>query len=376
MDDPLFRPFEVRKLRLPNRIVMAPMGQGRAPGGALDPGYVDYFRCRAEGEVGLIISGASSIDHPHAALDGNEPHFHGPSLGRWREIAQAVHQCGGRMVPQVGHAGLQGLAAEPPPWLGMAPSGIWMKAAELGSEPVWEQRAGPMTLDEIDAVVAAFADAAASAQTIGFDGIEIHAGHGFLIDQFLWSHTNRRDDDYGADRTRFAAEIISACRSAVGEDFPIFMRLSQFKMTDYAARLAGTPAELEALLRPLVDAGVDVFDCSQRRFWRAEFADSPLNLAGWVKKLSGRAAIGGGGVGLEKTSLEYGAAGVYFQTATPSADHLNDLRERLDRDEFDLVSVGRAVLADPAWARKVRLGATDQLRPYGPEALAWGSEAG
>jgi 2,4-dienoyl-CoA reductase-like NADH-dependent reductase (Old Yellow Enzyme family) len=371
MSDPLFQPFQSGSLSLRNRIVMSPMGQGKAPGGIPDPRYVDYFQARAEGETGLIISGTTAVDHPQAPFDDHEPRMHGAALPVWQRIIAAVHASGGRMIPQLGHAGLQGLAPEPPPWLGLSPSGVWMKGAQVGWEPEGETREAPMSLAQIEAVIAAFVRGAQTAQSLGFDGVEIHGAHGFLIDQFLWARTNERTDVYGAERSRFAAEIVQACRSAVGPEFPILFRFSQFKMTDYAARLAATPEDLEAVLRPLVDAGVSLFDCSQRRFWRAEFADSQLNLAGWVKKLSGRPTIGGGGVGLDKTSLEYGETGVYAQVASASAAHLDELRERLDRGEFDLVSIGRAILGDPQWARKVRTGATDSLQPYRPEVLAW-----
>ncbi|OCC23037.1 12-oxophytodienoate reductase [Croceicoccus estronivorus] len=370
MTDPLFRPIAIGTLTLPNRVVMAPMGQGQAPGGQPDPGYAGFYRRRAEGEVGLIISGATAIGHPTAALDDYEPHFHGGALDEWARIVREVHEAGGRIVPQLGHAGLQGIAAAAPAWPGIGPSGIWLPGAQAGM-PAGPERADghAMTLDDIDEVIAAFVRAARDAQALGFDGIEVHAAHGFLIDQFLWTRTNRRADAYGGERARFAAEIVAACRAATGPDFPILMRLSQFKMTDYDATLADDPAGLEALLAPIADAGVDLFDCSQRRFWRAEFAGSPLNFAGWAKKLTGRPTIGGGGIGLEKTALEYGDDGIYARQAEAETSHLEELRARLDRGEFDLVSLGRAILGDPAWARKVRDGAAGTLQPYRPELL-------
>lgn len=370
MTDPLFTPLRIGTLDLPNRIAMAPMGQGKAPGGMPDPGYAPFYARRAEGGVGLIVSGAMAIDHPLAALDENEPYFHGEALAIWQTTARMVHAAGGRMIPQIGHAGLQGLAPVAPPWPGTGPSGIWLPAAQVGL-PVGSGRADGrvMTLNDIDAVIAAFAKGARDARDVGFDGLEIHGAHGFLIDQFLWSRTNMRDDAYGADRVRFAVEIVAACRAAVGPDFPIAMRFSQFKMTDYAARLAETPAELEAIVVPLADAGVDFFDCSLRRFWRPEFPESPLNLAGWIKKLTGRPTIAGGGIGLEKTALEYGEEGVYGRVAGVSVDYLDDVRERLDRGEFDLVALGRSILGDAAWATKVRDGLHDTLQPYRPEVL-------
>ena len=155
----------------------------------------------------------------------------------------------------------------------------------------------------------------------------------------------------------------------VGPDFPISFRVSQFKMTDYAARVAQTPEELETVVRPLVDAGVDLFDCSLRRFWRPEFEGSAMNLAGWIRKLGGRPTVAGGGIGLAKTAMEYGQEGIYATVAESSLAHLDDVRERIVRGEFDLIALGRSILGDAAWAAKVREGAHDMLQPYRPEVL-------
>src|SRR5690606_37179672 len=115
--------------------------------------------------------------------------------------------------------------------------------------------------------------------------------HGYLIDQFLWHVPNRRMDGYGGsavNRARLAVEIVQECRRRVGPDFPLLIRLSQWKTTDYTAKLGETPQELEALLCPIADAGVDLIDCSQRRFWQPEFDGSDMNFAGWTKKLTGK----------------------------------------------------------------------------------------
>lgn len=151
-------------------------------------------------------------------------------------------------------------------------------------------------------LINAFAKAAADAKRLGFDGVELHGAHGYLIDQFFWKETNRRTDEYGGDltgRTRFASRIIHAVRKAVGSRFPIIFRFSQWKTGHYDAKLAYTPEELEAFLAPLTDAGVDIFDCSTRRFWEPEFEGSRLNLAGWTRKLTGKPTISVGSVGLK-----------------------------------------------------------------------------
>jgi 2,4-dienoyl-CoA reductase-like NADH-dependent reductase (Old Yellow Enzyme family) len=225
-----------------------------------------------------------------------------------------------------------------------------------------------MTDSDIADVIAGFAVAAENAKRLGFDGIEIHGGHGSLVDQFFWDRTNLRSDGYGGKRlrarTRFAVEIISACRRLVGADFPIFMRVSQFKMTDYTAQLARTPNELADLVEPLADAGVDLFDCSQRRFWQPTFEDSQLNLAGWVKKLTGRPTMTCGGIGLDETAADFGESGVYGKTANVSTQQLEKLCGMIDRGEVDLAALARAVLGDAAWAAKIKEGRAGEVVPF------------
>jgi 2,4-dienoyl-CoA reductase-like NADH-dependent reductase (Old Yellow Enzyme family) len=357
----LFRPFTAGGLTVPNRIVMAPMTRGFSPDGVPGRDVAAYYARRAANGVGLIITEGTVINHPAAASSPAVPHFHGTeALAGWTGVVEAVHAAGGRIMPQLWHVGTSRRpGAEPnraaPP---IGPSGL---------DAAGDRVAAPMTEAEIDAVIAAFGAAAASARRTGFDGIELHGAHGYLIDQFLWSRTNRRTDSYGGDlaaRTRFAAEVVAECRRAVGPDFPIVFRFSQWKTRDLDARPLRTPADLEQLLGPLVTAGVDLFHCSTRRFWQPEFPDSDLNLAGWTRKLTGRPTVTVGSVGL---AAEFLLAPGPDHTVGPS--NLDQLLTRLERDEFDLVAVGRALLADPAWAVKVRDGRTDEFVPYQESAL-------
>jgi len=210
-----------------------------------------------------------------------------------------------------------------------------------------------LTESEIDEIIAAFARSARNAVDAGFDGIAIHGAHGYLPDTFFWEETNHRTDRWGGDpssRARFAAEVVRAVRAAVGEELPIFFRFSQWKLQDYDAKIARTPAELEALLGPIADAGADVFDASARYYDAPEFPGSDLNLAGWAKKLTGRIAMTVGGVGLNNAMHESQKAG------GAQGVRLDALVRRFRRGEFDLVGVGRSLLGDPAWTRKARLG--------------------
>jgi 2,4-dienoyl-CoA reductase-like NADH-dependent reductase (Old Yellow Enzyme family) len=130
-------------------------------------------------------------------------------------------------------------------------------------------------------------------------------------------------------------------------------------------KLAHTPQEMEAWLTPLAEAGVDIFHCSQRRFWEPEFENSDLNFAGWVKKLTGQATITVGSVGLSGEFL----AGFAGEASTPNAESLDELLRRLDRGDFDLVAVGRALIVEPEWVEKIQAGQADGLKGFSRETL-------
>ena len=360
----LFRPLDIGPLHLANRVVMAPMTRQRSPGGVPGLDVAEYYARRATGGVGLIITEGTYVEHPSAGEHASVPRFYGEdALDGWSRVVDAVHAGGSRIIPQLWHVGASRKAGAPPfpdaPV--MSPSGLLLDGSPIGEAgPVPGQR-------DLDAVVKAFADGAADAYRLGFDGVELHGAHGYLLDSFLWANTNRRSDAYGGDayaRTRLAREIVAAVREATSPEFPIVLRMSQWKSGAYDARLAETPQELETILTPLADAGVDVFHGSSRRYWEPEFAGSSLNLAGWMKKLTGRPAISVGSVGLDGHFLDTFAGG------TPSATGIEQLLERLSADEFDLIAVGRTLLGDPAWAEKIRTGRIDELTPFTPAALA------
>ncbi len=227
-----------------------------------------------------------------------------------------------------------------------------------------------MTQEDINDVVAAFARAAADAKACGFDAVELHGAHGYLIDQFFWEGTNQREDAYGgslAKRSRFAVEVIEAVRAAVGADFPIIFRFSQWKQQDFSARLVHTPAELGEFLAPLSAAGVDIFHCSTRRFWEPEFEGSALNLAGWTRELTGKPTITVGSVGLNADFIPKPGE-TTFREAEPAS--LDELRRRLEAQEFDLVAVGRALIANPDWVQRVAEDDLARVRAFRKEDLA------
>lgn len=358
----LFQPLQLKSLALKNRIVMAPMSRSRSPDGIPGSDVASYYRRRAAGEVGLILSEGAVVDRPVSRNDPNMPLFHGnAALAGWQQVISDVHKAGGKMGPQLWHVGAAPSLVEgwTPPGPLDSPSGLAGPGQVSGDA---------MTDEAVADTITAFGRAAADAKRLGFDVVELHGAHGFLIDQFFWSATNRRTDRFGGasitERGRFGVEVIRTVRAAVGPDFPILVRLSQWKVQDYNARIASTPDEMTEWLAPLVEAGADGLHCSQRRFYEPEFAGSDLNFAGWAKKLTGAPTITVGSVGLTGEIM----AAYAGEGSQPVA--LDEVVRRLDRGDFDLVAVGRPLLQDPQWAVKVKGGRTAELMEFEASAMA------
>lgn len=359
----LFTPFTINKLELPNRVVMAPMTRNFSPNNVPGDNVAAYYRRRAEGDTGLIITEGTYINHPSAGAYENVPFFYGDeALAGWKKVVDEVHAAGAKIAPQLWHTGImrgvggEGMTMEPyPDSPAMGPSGLLMPGKEIGHT---------MSLEDIEQVSQAYIQGAVDARAAGFDCIELHGAHGYMIDQFFWEGTNQRTDDYGGSivkRTKFAADIIRGIREKVGPDYPVIFRFSQWKLMNYQARLVDSPEQLEQFLQPLCDAGVDVFHCSTRRFWLPEFEGSDLNLAGWTKKITGKPCITVGSVSLEDEFLDSEARGIAEHSEPAS---IGNLATRLKRGDFDLVAVGRSLIPNPDWPKLVRAGQESQLLAY------------
>ena len=362
--DFLFTPFSIGKLALKNRIVMAPMTRSFSPGHVPGENVAAYYRRRAEASVGLILSEGVSPNAVTATGTPDVPNIvTAAAKAGWKKVASDVKAAGGKMGLQIWHEGPYRNPAksdhpEIPSW---SASGF-----KVAGKPHWPA----MTETEIETAIEEFVAAALATKEAGFDCVEFHGAHSYLIDSFFWSETNLRTDKWGGDwkgRTRMSCEIIRRARAKVGPDFPLIIRLSQWKQQDFTFRLAPTPDEMAAWLGPLADAGADVFHCSQRRFWEPEYPelDGPegLNFAGWAKKLTAKPTITVGSVGLTGEFV----AGMGGESSKPAS--LDGLLARLERDEFDLVGVGRALIVDPDWALKVRDGRHGELTDYTTESL-------
>lgn len=375
---PLLKPFSCKSLKLTNRVVMAPMTRSLSKNNIPGEDVAKYYRRRVEGGTGLIITEGTSVNHKAAQSYPDVPNFYGEgALNGWKRVVDEVHFAGGRIFPQLWHVGsvrqrtsktTSGVDNPSHECIhhripGYAPSAIAHPYVPHGDIP------HEMTKQDIAEVIQAFAQGAKDAKDLGFDGVEIHGAHGYLIDQFFWAHTNRRTDEYGgktlAERTRFAVELIEAVRNAVGPDFPIDFRFSQWKLGDYSAKLANSPEELEAFLKPLSEAGVDIFHCSTRVFSNPEFPNSDLNLAGWTKKLINKPTITVGSVGIDTDFIKTFESDLKTHPAT-----IENLTKRLEKGEFDLVAVGRALLGDAAWPNKITTQKFDSIIPFSKDALA------
>ncbi|MFC7448535.1 NADH:flavin oxidoreductase [Rhodococcus daqingensis] len=362
--DGLFEPFAVKSLKLNNRFAMAPMTRGFSPDGIPGEDVAEYYRRRAAGGVGLIITEGTYIPDLAAGPHTRVPRLYGTeSLAGWRAVVDAVHSEGGAIIPQLWHLGAErGDGARlNPEATSVSPSGLGLDGSPVGR---------PLATGELDDLREAWVAAAVNAKDVGFDGIELHGAHGYLLDEFLWAGTNRRADGYGGSlrsRTRFPAEVVAAIRAAVGEDFAIVYRFSQWKSNHYDAQIAQSPAELEQVLDPLVAAGVDVLHASTRRHWEPAFgeldgSDGKLGLAGWTKKVSGLPTITVGSVGLDKVFTT-----AFSADAASNTVGIDRVLEQYENQEFDLVAVGRALLADPEWVNKLRDGRIDEHIPYANE---------
>ncbi len=345
----LFQPLTVRSMTIPNRFAMAPMTRQASPGGVPGLDVAEYYARRAAGGVGLIITEGVRLPDLAAGFPESVPTLAGNDvLSGWRRVTDAVHTAGAVIAAQLWHQGAERSDAD-----GVAP------VSPSGVNGLGEPKGRALKADELADVAAQFALAARNAREAGFDAVEIHGAHGYLLDEFFWEKTNLRTDGYGgslAGRTRFPAEVVAAIRTAVGPDFPIIFRFSQWKGTDYDAAIAGDPTELQEL----VDAGVDVFHPSTRRHYVAAFpdADPVLSLSGWTKKVTGAPVIAVGSVGLDTAFREEGPRQVI---ASAPADRVI---AQFEAGEFDVVAIGRALLADPAWVNRLRDDTLDGFNGY------------
>lgn len=338
----LFSPLALRGVTLRNRIVSTAHNTGLSDGLRIGDRLIAYYEARARGGVGLLITGSTSV-HPTSTsrLMPAVANWDDSIIGGYRRLAAAVHRHGARIFAQLNHAGAQSGTAGGTRAV-VAPSAV---ETELGVET-------PHVLEpeEIAEIVAAFAAAAGRVRAGGLDGVELHGGHGNLIQQFLSPLTNHRQDGYGGSpeaRLRFPLEVVRAVRAAVGPDFVVGMRISA--QEDHPGGL--TLADMQRIAPVLVEAGgldfLDVTSGSDSSAWSLAHHYAPMYLPGQHLRPLARAIRQ--------------AAGVPVIAAGRIVDP-RDAEAILAAGDADLVGMTRALIADRDLPEKARRGAFEEIR--------------
>jgi len=334
----LFQPFKLGTVELPNRIVMPPMGTMLAErGGAVSRRLIAYYARRAEGGAGLIIVEICAVDpvqvtSPHQLKISDDSFI--PGLA---ELVRAVKERGARVAAQIHHPGRQTSSRA---------TGVQPVAPSPIPCPLIREMPRELTREEIAEIIERFAQGARRAREAGFDAVEFHGAHGYLICQFLSPFSNKRTDEYGGDverRARFALEIVRRTREVVGPDYPLIFRLSAEEPVPGGLTLE----ETRAIARMLEEAGVDCISVSAGNYAVMERVVQPMLLPlGYLVPL---------------------AAEIKKAVRVPviTAGRINDARfaERVLRDgKADLIAMGRPLLADPDLPRKSREGRYGEVR--------------
>lgn len=354
----LFDEYKLKNLILRNRVVMAPMTRNQSPGGIPTSDVISYYARRAKAEVGLIITEGIEVSHIASSAYPNVPRLDtNKAREGWKKVVDGIKNNNGAVIAQLWHCGgFRKLGMQPNPEVpGYTASGLVKPGKKVAHE---------MTLQDIKETIDAYASDAKICQELGFDGVEIHGAHGYLIDNFLWGGTNIREDSYGGSiqkRSQFVSDIIKAVKENVDSQFIVGLRFSQWKQHDFSAKLASTPDDLKKILMPPVEAGLDFLHSSMRRFWESEFEGSDENLAYWTKKISSIPTIGVGSVGLDSDFIDMAAP------ATPTS--IDKALDDIKKQKYDLIAVGRALLSDYEWVVKMKEGRLNDVIPYTKDAL-------
>ena len=354
----LFEEYKLKNLVLRNRVVMAPMTRNQSPGGIPTDDVISYYARRAKAEVGLIITEGIEVSHKASSAYPNVPRLDtNEAREGWKKVVDGIKNNNGAVIAQLWHCGgFRKLGMQPDPEVpGYTASGL-VKPGKKGAHA--------KTRKDIKETIDAYASDAKICQDLGFDGVEIHGAHGYLIDNFLWGGTNIREDSYGGSigkRSQFVSDIIKAVKENVDDTFIVGLRFSQWKQHDFSAKLASTPDDLRKILIPPVEAGLDFLHSSMRRFWESEFEDSEENLAYWTKKISNIPTIGVGSVGLDSDFID--------MTAPAKPTSIDKALDDIAKEKYDLIAVGRALLSDYEWVVKMKEGRLNDVIPYTKDAL-------
>ena len=334
----IFTPLTVKNMTIKNRIVMMPMGTNYGEqNGEMSFLHINYYEQRAKGGTGLIIVENASIDSPQGSNGTTQLRIdHDNYLPRLFKFCENIHRYGTKIAIQINHAGASAISSR----INMQPvSASDVPSKEGGEIP------RPLSREEILHIVKKYGEAAKRAQTAGFDAVEIHAGHSYLISQFLSPITNKRTDEFGGsveNRTRFCRMVIDEVRKQVGPFFPIMLRLSADELMEGGNTLDDTLEYLDYLQEE-----VDIFDVSCGLNGSIQYQiDANYLPDGWRSYMA-------------KAVKEK------FNKPCISMGNIRDpkVAERILADgDADLIGMGRGLIADPAWVNKVATGHECDLR--------------
>lgn len=324
----LFSPYTLKALTLKNRIVMSPMCQYsvEAKDGIATDWHYTHYVSRAIGGAGLIIIEMTDVEPDGRISDYDLGLWSDEQIPALKRIVDACHSHGAKVAIQIAHAGRKAEDADVP----VAPSAIAF------DEKYKQPRA--LTTEEVRGMVEKFRTAAARAVAAGFDAIELHGAHGYLLHQFHSPLTNKRDDVYGQKLTQFGTEIIHAVKSELPETMPLMMRLSAIEYMDGGYSLE----DCIAYAKVYQEAGVDLFDVSSGGEGAIPAASRPGAHGGYQVPLA--RAI--------KQALDIPVMAVGRLEDAVLADAV------VGNGDADLVAIGRGLLRDPYWA----LGAATTLK--------------
>lgn len=346
----LFETVTLGNTTLNNRVGVAPMTRISATSeGLVTNQMVSYYKSFAQGGFGLIITEGTYIDDKYSQtyFDQGGIVFK-EQAEAWKKLVDSVHQAGAKIFMQLQHSGSisQGNRFTEER---IAPSAIQPKGEQLemyiGKGPFPTPREA--TKEEIAEVITGFVNAAKRAQSIGFDGIEIHGANGYLLDQFLTEYTNQRTDEYGGsteNRVRLLVEVSKAIREAVGKDFIVGIRISQAKVNDYAHKWAGKEQDAEIIFGQLGKAGLNYIHVTEYEAWQPAFDTSGASLVSLAKK--------------------YGEIPVI---ANGHLENPEKAKEIIENGEADVITLGKGALANHDWVNKVKNG--EPLEAFKPEEV-------
>ena len=334
----IFNPLTVKNMTIKNRIVMTPMGTNYGEqNGEMSFLHMDYYEQRAKGGVGLIIVENASVDSPQGSNGTTQLRIdHDNYIPRLFKLCETVHSHGACIAVQINHAGASALSSR----INMQP----VSASNLPSKKGGEIPR-PLQKEEITAIVKKYGEAARRAQVAGFDAVEIHAGHSYLISQFLSPTTNNRTDEFGGskeNRARFAKMVMDEVRSQVGPMFPIMIRISADELVEGGNTLEDTLELLEYFAEE-----ADIIDVSDGLTGSIQYQiDANYLKDGWrsfmakaVKEKFNKPVITTGNIRNPKIAEKI-----------------------LEDGDADLIGMGRGLIAEPEWVNKVESGREDELR--------------